>query len=488
VRLEIEFEENEEEHKRDEVQCELIDDDIAKADGNYFVSIVGIESKFFDGIESGVSTLVADGAVFLDGSLQIPQGATVEIGSIDDYIDKNDETGSLRSRRLRSRQNNRRLGAFGKRRVLVVRADAYDKSTSADMATLSNNIFGTSGDSVTLKSQYEECSHGQLTFIPYDESGVIEVELEGYVEGSSKFNVQDAMVNAASSRFGYLPDEFDHVMLCMPPGTGSWIAYAYVNSWLSVFNDDWCQQLSTQVHEVGHNLGLAHSGKGGDDYADKSGMMGYSFKLNDAPLQCFNPAKSYDLGWYENSVVEWDPLTQGTWFGNIEGVVDYDENSNTQTVIVKINRDANGRHLYIGYNRKKEHNSGVVDQGDKVVIIEVAEGYKVSNFVEGLHPRSSVSKKIFYNFEDEKRNLVVDFSRYGDSDSVEKAFVAIYFDDCSYPECCEGEMCDPQIPKVSFYAIFCTVALYENFLQSGCSEYNIGLHSMFVGLFCSCGR
>jgi hypothetical protein len=26
------------------------------------------------------------------------------------------------------------------------------------------------------------------------------------------------------------------------------VAYAYINSWLTVFNDAWCQRMSTQVH------------------------------------------------------------------------------------------------------------------------------------------------------------------------------------------------------------------------------------------------
>jgi hypothetical protein len=421
-----------------------MEDDVAKADGHYFVPIVGLETASLRGIESGVSTLSSAGAMFAEGALQIPQGASVEIGSIDDYIENGEGSDVLRWRRLRSRQKSRRLGAFGQRKVLVVRGDAYDRSTSANMATLSNNIFGTLGDKVTLVSQYEKCSYGKLTFEPYDGSGVVEVDINDYVDGADKFEVQDAMADAASEMFGDLSEQFDHVMLCLPPGTGGWIAYAYVNSWLSVFNDDWCQQLSTQVHEVGHNLGLAHSGRGGDDYADKSGMMGYSFKSNDGPLQCFNPAKSYELGWYENSVIQWDPLTQGTWFGVIEGVADYDNNSNTQTVVVKIPREVKSKDLYIGYNRKKGINSGVVEEGDNVIIVEEAEGYEVSNFVRGLHP-SAVSKKTFYNFENSGRNLIVDFSRYGDSGSVDEAFVAIYFNDCKYPECCEGEMCNTQV-------------------------------------------
>ena len=86
--------------------------------------------------------------------------------------------------------------------------------------------------------------------------------------------------------------------------------------------------VSSTVHEVGHNLGLAHSGDGNLEYGDQSGMMGkntiggsllswhsyhastfspsicpptspsYSYNSDDTPLMCFNPAKNYQLGWY----------------------------------------------------------------------------------------------------------------------------------------------------------------------------------------------
>lgn len=247
------------------------------------------------------------------------------------------------------------------------------------------------------------------------------------------------MTKAATALKGNLSNQFDHVMLCMPPGTGAWIAYAYVNSWLSVFNDDWCQQLSTQVHEIGHNMGLPHSGRDGSSYADKSGMMGFSYKEKDSPQQCFNPSKSYQLGWYDGSVIDWNPSTQGTWFGTVVGVADYDENSNDQTTIIRIPRPAHGSDLYIGYNRAKHMNSEVRDSGDKVTIIEKSSGYKVSNFVAGLQPGSSATRHVFYSFEGQRRNLVVEFNHYGSS--IDEAFVAIYFEDCAYPTCCEGSMC-----------------------------------------------
>ena len=77
-----------------------------------------------------------------------------------------------------------------------------------------------------------------------------------------------------------LGNKYDLVMFCQPPGTGTWLAYAYVNSIYSFYNDIWCSSSSAQMHEVGHSLNLAHSGHDGNAYGDQSGYMGYSY-VND---------------------------------------------------------------------------------------------------------------------------------------------------------------------------------------------------------------
>jgi len=46
------------------------------------------------------------------------------------------------------------------------------------------------------------------------------------------------------------------------------------------------------MHEVGNNINLAHSGEGGTEYADQSGMMGYSCSKLEGPVMCFNVAKN----------------------------------------------------------------------------------------------------------------------------------------------------------------------------------------------------
>jgi hypothetical protein len=148
----------------------------------------------------------------------------------------------------------------GTKSVLVIRAIAADQSTTASESTLSDDIFGTFGDPVNLRSQYSQCSDGKLQFQPLTTNslvgsdGVYTVTLPStFVTGASDGTIRDAMLIKAIVDLGeYLNIIADYVMLCLPPGTtGDWLAYAYINHWLSVYNDVWCQYPSGQLHEIG---------------------------------------------------------------------------------------------------------------------------------------------------------------------------------------------------------------------------------------------
>jgi len=419
------------------VKCELQKED-RTAVGKYFVTVNGIETDELENIVSGDTTLIADEAMIMDGEMWLPTGASVEFGS--------------------NGQNNRRLQALrteGIKKVLVVRANAQGSATTATKDHLSDKIFGTSGDTNTLKSQYLACSHGKLDFQPFEgmtaggtyvDGGVIDVSINTYVPGTDRYDVENALEEAADSLVGSLHEQFDHVMLCLPPGSTSgrnenWIAYGYINSWLSVFNDDFCNSMSTQVHEIGHNLGLAHSAKDGLSYGDKTDMMGFSYNRDNGPLQCFNPAKTYQLGWLNDKVEEVDP-DDGTWIGKIIGVADY---SNTNVdgngrVVIKIKSDED-KDIFVGYNRKKGMNSEVEFGGNTVTIVDQGPGYSESDFLASL---SMDDTKTFYNFRGTNKNLVVDFVASGsNSDEV---VVAIYYDTCVFPQCCTGPLCNFRSP------------------------------------------
>lgn len=70
--------------------------------------------------------------------------------------------------------------------------------------------------------------------------------------------MRPAITEELKAQFGVTnPNQLaDHVMYCLPANTMSGIAYAYINSWNSVYSNEWCTYVSGQLHEIGHNLAL----------------------------------------------------------------------------------------------------------------------------------------------------------------------------------------------------------------------------------------
>ncbi len=177
----------------------------------------------------------------------------------------------------------RRRLMTGAKSVLAIRVEANDVSTQASEATIADNIFGTNGDAFNLVSGFKRCSYGALNFRPTSDSrvtnGVHTVTLNENVARLSGADLRTKVLKAAENDLGgSLRSQFDYVMLCMPRISGmTSIAYAYVNSWLSVYKDEWCGYPSAQLHEIGHNLNLGHSGDNGREYDDRTGLVRLNF-------------------------------------------------------------------------------------------------------------------------------------------------------------------------------------------------------------------
>jgi len=160
----------------------------------------------------------------------------------------------------------------------------------------------------------------------------------------------------------------------MPQGVINGIAFAWINSWASVYANEWCHQYSAvQMHEVGHNLGLGHSGEGDisvgtNEYADQSGNMGFSYAEDDTYM-CFNSAKSWQLGWYSTSAITIDASGVRVYEGDVAGVI---ENPFTVNVpqVVKLNTPI-GDDFFLNFNRRSAFNSGT-KEGDNQVMITTA--------------------------------------------------------------------------------------------------------------------
>lgn len=155
--------------------------------------------------------------------------------------------------------------------VLVVRVVASDGETTRSVEDLANSVFGNNANNpqvVNMKSQYDSCSHGKLKFVETDDkigknTNISKGATTIYVNtstGKGDAVMRNAITAQLNEEFDVSrPDELaDHVMYCLPPKTLSGVAYAYIDSWNSIYNDEWCSMLSAQMHEVGHNLNLGH--------------------------------------------------------------------------------------------------------------------------------------------------------------------------------------------------------------------------------------
>jgi hypothetical protein len=215
----------------------------------------------------------ADSLVSGTDSVRIPPGAII---SSDGTIDMNGQQlttvpdrnlhEELADRDALHSDHNRMLQS-GTRTVLAVRVILNDTAYSyASQAGLSDDVFGDKDDPSNLKSQYAACSYDQLIFNKASDrsmttnpndgttaiaSGVVDVKVDFGV-AAGDLTIRNEVTNKINAVFGVTrPDQLaNYVMYCMPPGVISGIAYAYVNSWNSVYSNEWCNFLSTQVHEV----------------------------------------------------------------------------------------------------------------------------------------------------------------------------------------------------------------------------------------------
>lgn len=359
---------------------------------NHVFHICGIDQSVLlaelhsGNITSGQTTLMQEGAHFND------QNATLEIiPHLVDRIEYEDYKAPLESQRP--------LSTTGFKKLVVVRVNAPDGYFRFDERQVSAAWFGGDGDKVNLKSQMQACSFDKIIFNPvtsypwWDGVGTVNININ--VKNTDSNVVLNAAISSLTNSIGDLPSQFDHVAFCLPRGSTTtrdgqnWAAFAQHNNWVSVFNDEWCNSPTIQMHEIGHNLNLGHSNEANEEYGDRSGIMGASFTGSETPRMCFNGPKSWQLGWYDDRT-KTVPVGSYGWAGNLYGVADYRKTSYTawggsDIILVKIqgiNED-----LYVSFNRKSGINSETQEGGDQVLV------HKVRSYI-GAKPISTLVAKM----------------------------------------------------------------------------------------------
>ncbi|KAL3919920.1 MAG: hypothetical protein SGILL_003513 [Bacillariaceae sp.] len=419
--------------------CELTGVDAENAEDK-LVHLNGIDDSFFEdnGVESGETMIYVPDATIEGHEMTIPAGSTdITLEKKESSTSSSKSSKSAKSEGDRKRQRRLASGISStdtttqsktlnkQRKVLVVRVSG---KTSASASQLASDIFT---DSVSLATQYNRCSYGKLDIVPAQGSniagGVVTVNLSGKsFSGAESSTVRTWMTDAAESLIGVnsLSSAYDHVMFCQPPGTvksgNGWYAYAGINSWYSVFNDDACSSVSAQMHELGHNFYLAHSNEGSNAYDDKTGMMGISYGEDDTSM-CFNPGKSWQLGWYQDKNVFLDPQTTPAFRAEMVGVEHYQQYSASDTVVIKIEDGSTS--YYVGYNRQDGMNGQTKEAGNRVTVVKKTTiGYQTTNLVAKL---SSGSSYTISNFRGSGENVNIKF--VSTSQGINKAIVDVIY-------------------------------------------------------------
>jgi hypothetical protein len=110
--------------------------------------------------------------------------------------------------------------------LIIIRIIAKDASPNFSADELRGYIFE---NDISVKHQYSLCSWGKLNFEPV-QGGIMEVEIDIAAQGQSYMTIMNAGETRANEVVGRTVREMvDHIMFVIPPGTGSWAAFAAVS-------------------------------------------------------------------------------------------------------------------------------------------------------------------------------------------------------------------------------------------------------------------
>lgn len=184
----------------------------------------------------------------------------------------------------------------------------------------------------------------------------------------------------------------------------------------------------TLSRSTGHNVGLLHTGRNGDQYADLTSIMGYvrSWKLElynyfssfaqnmfqfhfsqtvqgkfrqFGPPKCFSGYNFWYLGWYASRQLDVIPTNQSQ-IVQLATFVDFQNTTSSQPVVVKVGS------FYMVYNRAKGCNRGTEMSQDKVTVV-LGDSKSPSSLVASLGNTAGSTTFVAPNFNGSSQTLTI---------------------------------------------------------------------------------
>eukprot|EP00980_Cylindrotheca_fusiformis_P009800 scaffold2156_cov115-Cylindrotheca_fusiformis.AAC.25 len=358
----------------------------------------------------------------------------------------------------------------GTREIIAIRIarDGTGKSSPLSEEQIRNGIFGT--NNYNVKSQYFDCSHGQVIMVPSQnegvDGGVISVTTSATTAGNQYVPYIRQIEDAAKEKYG--PDILngaDHVMMCSPRDTWGAAGVAIENDDFSGFSEFFfmscmgvlllvsinrltltllpsflrfqmatlaflfpfqCMNLdakfdtgfSTEYDDLVGYVRMTKPWGRGRGISRIPSFMGGSYSGWNFPRRCFNAAKTHQLGWFEDKTTVCTPTPCVPCVLQFGGFVDYNR-EDIETVLVKINNVSGDPDYFMTYNKATGFNINT-GEGKNQVIIESQAKEGLGNAYSYLEAKLSVGQSsILEPFYDVPGNQIrVEYLSIDDNDVV----------------------------------------------------------------------
>jgi hypothetical protein len=300
--------------------------------------------------------------------------------------------------------------AWGVKRILMVRITSLDSQVTLSKEELAGRTLGLGAyrRPNNVIAQMKACSFGKLNITPAEapsvKDGVVDAFLSRDLREVPFNSLFTDLFSLVMSIFGAdYAQKLDFVMFCLPSTArykdrGLYGA-AILRHFASFYNDKVCSALDVVMHELGHNLGLQHSSAMLQEYGDGSCSMGMTYYDTGS---CFNGAKNWWLGWYEDRRVELNG--NRAWTGKLAAFTDYDE---TKLGLHVVNVKVGG--YFLQYNKVEKFNSGTTSALNVISITTLLpNGMSNLTGTIGFNLPSSVPVYHIPNFDGTNYTMVIE--------------------------------------------------------------------------------